>query len=108
MDRRAFCSLVAASIVGAGQGCGRRPGEAPEAGLVRLLNLQPAETPWLDALSPRDRQALYDALTAGKPISEHGVDLLMKVLGRRERLFAYVGYPPATNSLSACNGLLRE
>jgi hypothetical protein len=108
MDRRAFCSLLGVSLMGAGQGCRRQPPEAPEAGLARLLNLRAAETSWLQALPPQDRQALYDALTAGKPLSAHAVDLLMKVLGRRERLFAYVGYPPTTNSLSVCNGLLRE
>ena len=34
--------------------------------------------------------------------------LLMKVLGRRERLFPYVGYPPLPNRVTACDGLLRE
>jgi hypothetical protein len=109
MNRRTFCSLVGVSLVGgAGQGCRRQPPETPEAGLARLLKLQPSEMPWLDVLSPKERRELHDALAAGKALSTRGTDLLMNLLGRRERLFAYVGYPPVTNSLSVCNGLLRE
>jgi hypothetical protein len=109
MNRRTFCSLVGASLVGgAGQACRQSPPETPEAGLVRLLNLSPDETRWLDVLSPADRRDLHAALASGEPLTARAVDLLMKVLGRRERLFAYVGYPPVTNSLSVCNGLLRE
>jgi len=40
--------------------------------------------------------------------SKQTIDLLMKVLGRRERLFPYVGYPPLPNRVTACDGLLRE
>jgi hypothetical protein len=103
-----FCWLLGAPLVGAGEGCRRRSAETAEAGLARLLNLDAAETRWLDALSPQDRRKLYDALTAGRALPAGTADLLMKVFGRRERLFAYVGYPPVTNSLSVCNGLLRE
>jgi hypothetical protein len=109
MNRRTFCSLVGASLVGgAGQGCRRQPPETPEAGLARLLNLEADEARWLDVLSGPERRDLHAALASGKPLAARDVDLLMKALGRRERVFAYVGYPQVTNSLSVCNGLLRE
>jgi hypothetical protein len=86
-----------------------RPTESPEDGLARLLGLEPIERSWLLALSPVERRSLHSALLSPteRP-TRHTVDLIMKVVGRRERLFPYVGYPPLPNRLSACDGLLRE
>jgi hypothetical protein len=107
-NRRGFFALtMGAAATGA---CSRSaPTEAPQAGLVRLLGLHPDEVAWLNVLSDMEKQALHEALAnpRGAPAPET-VGLLMKVLGPRERLFAYVGYPALPDSLRACDGLLRE
>jgi hypothetical protein len=107
VDRRSFCLSIATSV-GTAAACSRVPAEAPRTGLVRLLGLAGAEEVWLDALSPDEQRELHDAITApgGRP-SGRSVDLLMKVLSRRERLFAYVGYPELQR-VGMCDGLLRE
>jgi hypothetical protein len=108
MNRRIFCRIVTGSLV-AGATCARPPSESANAGLTRILGLGAAEREWLRSLSPAEQQELYAALTSPRERrSARTIDLLMKVVGRRERLFAYVGYPPLPNRLSACDGLLRE
>lgn len=108
MDRRSFCQIVTSSLI-AGAGCTRRPAESPRDGLARILGLSPAERDWLQSLSSAEQQELYAMLTSSDDRrAPHTIELLMKVIGRRERLFAYVGYPPLPNRLSACDGLLRE
>ncbi len=109
MDRRTFCRVVVGGPLAASAACARPDAESPEAGLIRLLALGPAERPWLRSLTAAEQQELYTALVASRDRrSRRTVDLLMKVVGRRERLFAYVGYPPLPNRLSACDGLIRE
>jgi hypothetical protein len=108
MDRRSFCQIVTGSLV-AGIACTRQPGETASDGLVRILGLGPAEREWLRSLSAAEQQELYANLTSSDDHrSPRTTELLMKVIGRRERLFAYVGYPPLPDRLSACDGLLRE
>jgi hypothetical protein len=108
MNRRIFCRIVTGSLV-AGAACTRPPAESANAGLIRILGLGAAEREWLQSLSAAEQQELYAALTSpDERRSARTIDLLMKVMGRRERLFAYVGYPPLPNRLSACDGLLRE
>jgi hypothetical protein len=108
MNRRSFCQIVTGSLV-AGVACTRQPGESASDGLARLLGLGPAEHGWLRSLSAAEQQELYVGLTSSQDRhSARMIELLMKVIGRRERLFAYVGYPPLPNRLSACDGLLRE
>jgi hypothetical protein len=108
MDRRIFCRIVTGSLV-AGVACARQPGESAADGLARILGLGAAEREWLHSLSAAEQQELYANLTTSDvPRSRRTIELLMKVIGRRERLFAYVGYPPLPNRLSACDGLLRE
>ena len=108
MDRRSFCQIVTGSLIAA-TGCTRRPAESASDGLVRILGLGPAEREWLQALSAAEQQELHATLTSsGDRRTPRTIELLMKVIGRRERLFAYVGYPPLPNRLSACDGLLRE
>ena len=107
VDRRSFCLTIAASL-GTGAACSPVPAEAPRAGLVRLLGLSGAEEVWIDALSPEEQRELHEAIRApgGRP-SARTVDLVMKVLSRRERLFAYVGYPELPR-VGMCDGLIRE
>jgi hypothetical protein len=108
VDRRRFCAALAASLVGA---CSKAPPPSadPKVDLARSLGLQAAELVWLDSLSPAEQRTLRDGLLSGQGApSRRTVDLLMKVIGRRERLFAFVGYPSRANGLTACDGLIRE
>jgi hypothetical protein len=108
MNRRIFCRILTSSLV-AGPACTQMPQESASAGLVRILGLGQAERDWLQSLSPTEQQELYAGLTSSEERrSARTIELIMKVVGRRERLFAYVGYPPLPNRLSACDGLLRE
>jgi len=106
IDRRGFCALLAGGLV-AGAGCSE-PADPTATTLPRLLGLTPSEANWIAALTDREQQQLRDALVRRGAPQPQTIDLLMKVLGRRERLFPYVGYPPLPNHLSACDGLLRE
>jgi hypothetical protein len=95
----------------AGLGCrgSREVAEAPRAGLIRLLGLQPSESGWLDALNEQQQHELHAALAAFPPrISGRTLDLTLKVIGRRDRLYPYVGYPPMPNEIEGCDGLIRE
>jgi hypothetical protein len=107
IDRRAFCLALACSIAGSGCRAGR-PDEPPREGLARLLGLEGSEAAWLDALAEGRQRQLYDALLSGEPPAQETIELLMRVFGRRDRLFAYVGYPPMPDRLEGCDGLLRE
>ena len=92
----------------AAQACTRQPDEPARATLARLLGLTAAQAAWLDTLSPAEQQELRDALLWPSDKAERQtVALLMKVFGRRDRLFAYVGYPELPR-IGACDGLLRE
>src|SRR5262245_5509473 len=106
IDRRDFWALLAGGLV-ASTGCSgsEDPVATP---LPRLLGLAPSEASWITALTEREQQQLRDALVQRGHPSPETIELLMKVLGRRERLFPYVGYPPLPNHLTACDGLLRE
>ena len=109
MNRRLFCRSLAIAL--ATLGVGPRAANAEQSTLdqlARVLGLKGAEVAWLNDLSPRERSALLSALTSRARPSRATVDLLYRVLGRRERLFQYVGYPPLPNRLTACDGLIRE
>jgi hypothetical protein len=107
VDRRSFCLTIAGSL-GAAGACSPARVEEPRPGLVRLLGLAGPEEAWLDALSPNEQRELHEAFTApGGRASPRTVDLVMKVLSRRERLFAYVGYPELQR-VGMCDGLIRE
>jgi hypothetical protein len=107
VDRRSFCLTIAASL-GTGAACSPTRVEEPRPGLVRLLGLTGAEEAWLDVLSADEQRELHDAINApGGRASRRTVDLVMKVLSRRERLFAYVGYPELQR-VGLCDGLIRE
>lgn len=108
MNRRVFWRIVTGSLA-AGAACSKLPAENATVGLTRILGLGAAEHDWLQSLSAAEQQELYAALISPEQRgSARAIDLLIKVMGRRERLFAYVGYPPLPNRLSACDGLLRE
>jgi len=108
LNRRAFWQSLAVSLSAAAAAAQPRPAANPRAELTELLSLRSSEVQWLDSLTAPQQVALVTGLRApGRP-SREVVDLLYRVLGRRERLFAYVGYPPLPNRLTACDGLLRE
>jgi hypothetical protein len=107
LNRREFVLAVAAAAASA-QGCSSQPDEPARATLVRLLGLRENQARWVDALSPAQQDELRTLLLEPKPQARRQtIELLMKVIGRRERLFAYVGYP-ALPQLGACDGLIRE
>jgi hypothetical protein len=103
-DRRQLLLLVA----GAALACARR--EAPQpSDLGTLLGLDENQRHWLEALSEAEREELAAALAAGgaTAASPRSVALLMKVVGRRSRLFAYVGYPEMDDEPDLCDGLVK-
>jgi hypothetical protein len=105
IDRRSFCLTVAGTLAAA---CSTAPAETPRQGLGRLLGLKGSEESWLDALSSDEQRDLHEALRhSSQQTSRRTIDLVMKVLGRRERLFAYVGYPELPR-VGVCDGLIRE
>ncbi len=108
LNRRAFWQSLAVSLSAAAAIAQPRPAGSATAELADLLSLRGDEVKWLDSLTAPQQAALLSGLrTSGRP-SRQVVDLLHRVLGRRERLFAYVGYPPLPNRLTACDGLIRE
>jgi hypothetical protein len=107
LNRREFVLAVAASAASA-HACSRQPDEPARATLVRLLGLGEKQARWVDSLSPAQQEELRTLLLEPDPQARRQtIELLMKVIGRRDRLFAYVGYP-ALPQLGACDGLIRE
>jgi hypothetical protein len=108
LDRREFwkslfLGLSAAAVAAAAPA----PRQSTEDQLADVLGLTADEVRWLGDLKPPQQVTLLQALRAGRADPDT-VALLYRVLGRRERLFAYVGYPPLLNRLVACDGLIRE
>jgi hypothetical protein len=107
IDRRAFFVALASSLAGSNACARNAVDETASQALARLLGLERDETVWLDVLSDGRQRQLLEGLRSGDAPSSQTVDLLMQVLGRRERLFAYVGYPAMPNG-EGCSGLIRE
>lgn len=109
MDRRAFCQSVAAAVATLGTAApSAQEAETPRQALARILGLAGEEIAWLDDLSAAQRRALLTGLSTPTVPARGTIDLLYRVIGRRERLFQYVGYRPLPNRLTACDGLIRE
>ncbi len=109
MDRRTLLKLLGGSVVSVGVfGC--RVGERPEEALARLLGLEGEQVAWLTDLTPEEQAELVEQLTGpeDEPVTERGLDLAAKILGRRSRLFAFVSYPGVADARSVCDGLVRE
>jgi hypothetical protein len=108
VDRRTFCTGIVTAALTAGQACSRAPDESVPDGLARLLGLHTTgERAWLETLSGAEQRELYDALRASGQPTRRTVDLVLKVISRRERLFAYIGYPELQRA-GICDGLIRE
>jgi hypothetical protein len=108
VDRRSFCLALATAPLTAAGACSTTPPVDTRTALAQLLTLTtPGEVKWLDVLSPDEQRELQTLLTSAERASRRSINLVMKVIGRRERLFAYVGYPPLER-LGACDGLIRE
>jgi hypothetical protein len=111
IDRRAFCMALAASIAGtiACSPPDHRPTGSARERLIRVLGLEGPEVEWLSSLSDKEHQELIAGLESPAAGSANRTTaLLMKLLGRRDRLFAYVGYPQLPDQLQGCDGLIRE
>lgn len=105
-DRRALIELLLAGAVACAVGC--RASETPEAGLARLFDLDANELQVLDALSEPERHELYTNLIEGGEVTGRTVDLVMKLIGSRSAVFAFVGYGIVPPRMGVCGGLLRE
>lgn len=108
MNRRLFCRSLGIALATLGAGVRPAPAQPASERLATLLGLTGTEVAWLKDLSAAERGALLTALTSGTKPSRATIDLLYRVLGRRERLFQYVGYLALPNRLTACDGLIRE
>jgi hypothetical protein len=106
LDRREFWMSLFA-VLSASAASAASPAQSTHDQLADVLGLKGDEARWLGDLTPAQQETLLRALRAGRP-DQDTVALLYRVLGRRERLFAYVGYPPLPNRLVACDGLIRE
>jgi hypothetical protein len=108
VNRRTFCAGIVTAALAGGQACSSGPQESVSDGLVRLLGLHTTrERAWLKTLSRAEQGELYDALRAPGPPTSRTIDLVLKVISRRERLFAYIGYPELPRA-GMCDGLIRE
>jgi hypothetical protein len=107
LTRRAFLELTAAASTAAIVGC--RTAATPEEQLAAALGLTADEQSWIAELTPEDRQHLLAALSSGAAGKDpRALNILFGLLRRRDRLFAFVGYPPVAARRSVCDGLLRE
>jgi hypothetical protein len=78
--------------------------------LSGLLGLRPGQESWLGDLTPLEQAELRRALGEGgrRPVAPRTVQLLARVLGRRSRLYDFLGYPQVQDQRSVCDGLMRE
>jgi hypothetical protein len=107
LTRRSF--LIATALPAAASVSSCRRAGPPEQELAALLGLSAEERSWLAAMTPDDQAHLLAALSAGAADSDRrSRDLLFGLVQPRDRLFAYVGYPPVNRRRSVCDGLLRE
>ena len=106
-DRRAFLrsALALSGVTLAGCGRPRAKGD-----LFALLGLQPDQRAWLNGLTADQQRELLVALSPGasRQMLARAEQLLTKVIGPRDRLFAFVGYPPTARQRTVCDGLLQE
>ncbi len=109
IDRRTLIKLLAGSAMSVGLfGC--EATGPPAERLARLLGLSDAEQEWLVDLTIDDQAELAGALAGpgNAPMTPRTIDLATKIIGRRSRLFAFVGYPGVPDARSVCDGLVRE
>jgi hypothetical protein len=83
---------------------------AAPATLAALLGLRTSESPWLSVLTQAERHELRQALASADdgPVAPRTIELLGKLISRRSRLYAFLGYPQAADVRSVCDGLVRE
>lgn len=106
-DRRRFIALMTCAAGAAWSGCQTRPLTKDD--LVALLDLRDSELEWVSELSQEQVTALCEGLTAVEGAQRaRAIELAVKILTRRERLVAYVGYPPRAKITNVCDGLFRE
>ena len=108
VNRRTFCTGIVTAALTGGQACSRAPEESVPDGLARLLGLHTTgERAWLETLSGAEQRELHDALRASGQPTRRTVDLVLKVISRRERLFARRAEPeqpgqPVRDALFRC------
>ena len=109
IDRRTLLRLLGGSALGAGLlGC--ESANAPVSELASVLGLTGEERRWIAVLSHEEQRRLALALSGpdATPLEDEAVDLAMRVLSARSRLFRYLGYPILPDDRSLCDGLVRE
>lgn len=100
IDRRRLLLLLGGFLVACG---GRSGGDLPS-----RLGLDREMESWLATLSHAQQAQLLSALEGDTAAIPGALDTLVRLLGPRSRLFAYVGYPEATDKMTLCDGLFRE
>lgn len=110
LDRRTVLHLVIGLMSSAALGESAILEPADVETLSRLLGLGPGQEHWLADLTPLEQGQLRAALAAGgqQEAAPGTVQLLARVLGRRSRLYEFLGYPQAQDKRSMCDGLMRE
>jgi hypothetical protein len=109
LSRRSF--LISAALPAAASLSCRKfgPSGTPDEQLATLLGLSTGERSWIEAMTPEDRAHLLGTLSTGTASDDRrSRQLLFRLIEPRDRLFAYVGYPPVNRRRSVCDGLLRE
>jgi hypothetical protein len=107
-DRRAFLQSALAVPGVAWAGCRRSRPLAEE--LALRLGLHSDQRAWLNDLTAEQQRDVLSALSPGasRKVQARAERLLMKVIGPRDRLFSFVGYPPTARQRTVCDGLLHE
>jgi hypothetical protein len=106
LNRRALLRLLGGCTAAGLAGCAAE--ESPRDGIVRLLDLSGDERQWVDTLSDSEQRELHALLSGSDPAGPRAVRLIQKMIGRRSRLFAFVGYPQVPDRRNLCNGVIRE
>jgi len=110
LDRRTVLQLVIGLMSSAALGQGAVLDQVDVSTLSSLLGLEPGQEKWLSDLTPPEQAELRRALREGgqRPVAPRTVQLLARVLGRRSRLYDFLGYPEVQDRRSVCDGLMRE
>ena len=110
LDRRTLLKLLGGSALSLDLLTGCSTTEPLPTSLTELLGLEGNEREWIADLTSSEQEELLEGLFVldNKPVSERTIELGLKVLSSRSRLFAFIQYPEVADERSVCDGLIRE